>query len=157
MFRLAHPAALLFLFLPLGLWALRYFGWPQVSTPLLTYSDIRLVINLTSDWRVRLRRLPDAVRAVAWLLLVVVLARPQMGNTQEITIGQGVDIVLALDISGSMAATDFGPQNRLEIAKDVIADFVQGREFDRIGLVVFARNAFYQSPPTLDYNVLIGL
>ena len=56
-----------------------------------------------------------------------------------------------------MAATDFGPQNRLEIAKDVIADFVQGREFDRIGLVVFARNAFYQSPPTLDYNVLIGL
>jgi len=68
-----------------------------------------------------------------------------------------VDIALALDISGSMASLDFEPQNRLEAAKAVIGDFVQGRPYDRIGLVVFAGNAFRQSPPTTDHNVLLRL
>ena len=99
------------------------------------------------SWQVRLRWLPDVLRALAWALLVLALARPQLGNTQIIIRGSGVDIVLALDISGSMGTEDFGSQNRLDAAKDVINTFIQGREHDRIGLVVFADNAFHQAPP----------
>ncbi len=68
--------------------------------------------------------------------------------------GEGVDIALALDISGSMASLDFEPQNRLEAAKEVIDTFVSERQYDQVGLVVFASNAFNQSPPTVDHNVL---
>jgi Ca-activated chloride channel family protein len=123
----------------------------------MLYSDVRLFESLASGWRVRLRRIPDVLRLVAWALLVIALARPQSGRTQEIIRGQGIDITLALDISGSMAALDFDPQNRLQAAKSVIGDFIAGRDFDRIGLVVFARDAFHQSPPTLDYDVLVRL
>jgi len=86
--------------------------------------------------------------------LVIALARPQTGQSQQIIHGQGIEIVLALDISGSMQATDFVPQNRLEAAKSVIGDFIQRREFDQIGLVVFAHDSFQLVPPTLDYAVL---
>jgi Ca-activated chloride channel family protein len=87
-------------------------------------------------------------------LLIVAVARPQASREREIIRGRGVDIVLALDISGSMAALDFEPENRLEAAKRVIAEFVSGREYDRIGIVVFTRAAFSQCPPTFDYDVL---
>jgi Ca-activated chloride channel homolog len=102
-----------------------------------------------------LRRLPDILRMVAWALLVFALARPQTGRTQEVVRGQGIDIVLVLDISGSMAGLDFAPQNRLEAAKSVITHFISGRDFDRIGLVVFAQDAFQETPPTLDYKALL--
>ena len=65
--------------------------------------------------------------------------------------GEGVDIALALDISGSMSSLDFEPKNRLEAAKTVIADFVEERQYDRLGLVVFASESFIQSPPTIDH------
>ena len=90
-------------------------------------------------------------------LIVIAVARPQTGQAREIIKGEGVDIALALDISGSMASLDFEPDNRLEAAKRVIADFVQKRPYDQIGLVVFASNAFNQSPPTTDHNVLLRL
>jgi Ca-activated chloride channel family protein len=90
-------------------------------------------------------------------LIIIAVARPQTGQAREIIKGEGVDITLALDISGSMASLDFEPQNRLEAAKDVIADFVQGRPYDPVGLVVFASDAFSQSPPTTDHNVLLRL
>lgn len=121
----------------------------------MLYSDTRLLEGLKASWRVRLRRLPDVLRVIAWCALVVAIARPQSGQAREIIRGQGIDMVLALDISGSMGALDFDPQSRLEAAKSVISDFVAGREFDHIGLVVFARDAFHQSPPTLDYNILL--
>ena len=104
--------------------------------------------------RVRLRHLPYGLRLAGLALLVVGMARPQAGHTQEVIEGEGVDIVVALDISGSMAALDFEPENRLEAAREVIRDFVQRRGFDRIGLVIFARTAFDQSPPTVDHVVL---
>jgi Ca-activated chloride channel family protein len=90
-------------------------------------------------------------------LVIVALARPQTGQAREIITGEGVDIALAVDISGSMASLDFEPENRLEAAKRVIADFVQERPYDQIGLVVFANSAFSQSPPTVDHNVLLRL
>jgi Ca-activated chloride channel family protein len=94
---------------------------------------------------------------VGWTVLVLALARPQSGRQQEVIRGQGLDIVLALDISSSMNALDFEPQNRLEAAKNVIADFIRGREFDRVGLVVFAEDAYHHVPPTLDYDLLVDM
>jgi Ca-activated chloride channel homolog len=125
--------------------------------PLITaiaYSDTRLFAGLPVSWKVRFHALPDVVRWIAWGCLVITLARPQTGQSQQIIYGQGIEIVLALDISGSMEATDFAPQNRLEAAKSVIDNFIQHREFDRIGLVVFAHDSFQLVPPTLDYTAL---
>jgi Ca-activated chloride channel homolog len=156
-FRFAHPLALLILLLPIVLFILSRLGKWRVAPAVMLYSDVRLFDNLESSWRVRLRRTPDVLRLIAWILLVIALARPQSGRTQEVIHGQGIDIALALDISGSMAALDFDPQNRLQAAKSVIGNFIAGRDFDRIGLVVFARDAFHQSPPTLDYDVLLKL
>jgi Ca-activated chloride channel family protein len=155
-FRFAYPLVLALLLLPPLLWlAARWLGW-RWAAPALRYSDTHFLMNgLPVGWRVRLRQLPDALRLLAWLLLVVGLARPQSGHSQDIIQGQGVDIVLALDISGSMAGLDFQPQNRLGAAKVVIGDFVAGREFDQIGLVVFASDAFQLVPPTLDYPALL--
>ncbi|RPJ58970.1 MAG: VWA domain-containing protein, partial [Dehalococcoidia bacterium] len=93
------------------------------------------------------------MRYLALILLIVALARPQSGHTREIIYGEGVDIAIVLDISGSMAALDFEP-NRLGAAKQVIHDFIEGRQYDRIGLVIFSKEAFSQVPPTLDYQVL---
>src|SRR5690606_6148737 len=113
------------------------------------------LMGLAEGWRVRWRRVPDVLRLVVWVLLIIALARPQTGRGQEIVRGEGIAIVLALDISGSMASLDFQPDNRLTAAKRVIADFIASRSFDRIGLVVFARDAFQQVPPTLDYTTLL--
>ena len=152
-YQFAHPAFLLLLLcVPAYIWLMRLR-----REPVMRYSDTRLLEGLTTSWRVRLRRLPDVLRVLAWCALVVAVSRPQTGQAREIIRGQGIDMVLALDISSSMAALDFDPQSRLDAAKSVISNFVSGREFDHIGLVVFARDAFHQSPPTLDYNILLRL
>jgi Ca-activated chloride channel homolog len=157
-FRFAHGWALILL-VGAALW----LGWRyrrdglRGSTLALLYSDIRLMSGLPVGWRTRLRRLPDLLKGIAWLLLVIALARPQIGNARELLRGEGIDIVLVLDISGSMAALDFQPGTRLDAAKRVITDFIAGRQFDRIGLVVFARSAYQQAPLTLDYDVLSRL
>jgi Ca-activated chloride channel family protein len=151
MFRFAHPLWLFSLLLiPAVVWIRRRWGRPAT----LQYSDLRLMHGLPASLRLRLRWVPDALRVAALALLALAVARPQAGRNLEIVRGEGVDIVLALDMSGSMAALDFEPQNRLEAAKQVIAEFIAGRRYDRIGLVVFAREAFSQSPPTIDYDVL---
>lgn len=156
-FRFAYPFILVFILVPLLVYGVPALRRWRTQSAFLRYSDVRLMRGLDSGWRVRLRSVPDVLRWLAWLVLVVALARPQTGNALEVVRGQGIDIVLALDISNSMAALDFEPQNRLEAAKTVIADFIAGREFDRIGLVIFARNAFQQAPLTLDYDVLLEL
>ena len=98
----------------------------------------------------------SALRFLALLLIIVAIARPQMAEAQETIRGEGVDIAIALDISGSMGQTDFDP-NRLGAAKEIVAEFIQERTYDRIGLVVFSQEAFIQSPPTLDHGVLLQL
>ena len=125
----------------------RWRHWrPQPG--LMQYSDTRLFAGLPVSIRARLYWLPDALRQVAWVLLVFALARPQIGNQLDVLRGRGIDMVLAMDISGSMAALDFQPLNRLGAAKMVLGDFIAEREFDRIGLVVetgcryFAEMAF---------------
>ena len=150
MFRFAHPLWLIALLL-LPLPALRYWRGKPAT---LQYSDLQLVRGLPRSARLRLRWLPSALRLAALAMLVLAVARPQTGRDLEIIRGKGVDIVMVLDISGSMEALDFEPQNRLGAAKQVTDEFIARRHYDRIGLVVFAREAFSQSPPTFDYAVL---
>lgn len=126
----------------------------RASAPTVQYSDVRLVADLPISLRARLRWLPATLRLLTLALLIVAVARPQASREREIIRGRGVDIVLAVDISGSMAALDFEPQNRLAAAQQVIREFIAERQYDRIGIVVFAREAFSQCPPTFDYDVL---
>jgi len=97
------------------------------------------------------------VKMAAFTCLVLALARPQKALAGEDVINEGVDIIIDLDISGSMDARDFKPHNRLEVAKQVVQDFIRGRRADRIGLVVFASQAVTRCPLTIDYDVLLNL
>lgn len=103
--------------------------------------------------RYYLRHVPFVLRCVAVVLLVVVLARPQSAEHNTRTDAEGIDIVLAIDVSGSMLARDFKP-DRLEAAKDVASSFISSRYGDRIGIVVFAGEAYTQSPLTTDQGSL---
>lgn len=115
----------------------------------LTFS--RVPARAAGAWRLHL---PFYCRLFAFVLLVVALARPQLGYAWEESTTEGIDIELVLDVSGSMGAEDFAPKNRLEVAKRVLADFVDGRTGDRVGLVVFAGAAVNKSPPTTDRHML---
>lgn len=130
-------------------------GRQQPAQPAtLTHSAASLARDLPRSWRVTLRPLLAAMRLLAVALIVVALARPQIVQGKETIKGEGVDIALALDISGSMASLDFQPRNRLQAAKLVIDEFVARRAYDKIGLVVFASESFSQAPLTLDRNAL---
>lgn len=152
-FRFASPWLLVLLAVPVILIVLAMLRRKRVRPATLQYSDLRLTTHLSPSVRQRLRWILPTLRFIALILLIIALARPQSGSAREIISGEGVDIAIVLDISGSMAALDFEP-NRLGAAKRVIHDFVDNRQYDRIGLVIFATEAFSQVPPTLDYKVL---
>ena len=155
--RFASPWLLSLLILTPFLAALPLLAGKRLRASALRYADITLTTDLPLSWRHYLQHLLPVLRLLVIILAIVAVARPQSGQQREVIRGEGVDITLALDISGSMGEPDFYPYNRLEAAKQVISDFIAGRKFDRLGLVVFARNAFIQSPPTLDYQVLLEL
>ncbi|MEM7031009.1 MAG: VWA domain-containing protein [Chloroflexota bacterium] len=155
--RFASPWFLLFLLLVPVLAALPLLASKRLRPSTLRYSDSSLTVDLPLSWRHYLQHVLPILRLLTIIFVIVALARPQSGQDQEVIRGEGVDISLALDISGSMGEPDFDPYTRLEAAKQVIGQFIERREFDRIGLVVFARNAFIQSPPTLDYSALLRL
>lgn len=156
-FRFESPWFLLLLLLVPLIAALPLVAGPRFRASAMRYSDSSLAANLPLSWRHYFQYLLPIFRLFIITLIIIALARPQSGQDQEIIRGEGVDIALALDISGSMGEPDFDPFTRLEAAKQVIAQFIEQREFDRIGLVVFAREAFIQSPPTLDYAALLKL
>ena len=106
--------------------------------------------------RVIFRHVPFILRIFVYVLLITVLARPQSTNKWEDETVEGIDIMIALDISNSMLAGDFSP-NRIEASKDVAHDFVLGRTNDRIGLVLFGGESFTQCPLTTDHAVLLNL
>jgi Ca-activated chloride channel family protein len=110
--------------------------------------------DLPRTWRERLRWAPDALRAAAFLAMVLALARPQELAAGRPLTTSGVDIVLTIDASGSMKAEDFQPRNRLEVAKQAAIDFVEERPSDRLGLVTFAGQAVTQAPLTLDHQAV---
>ena len=105
---------------------------------------------------VYMRHLPFVLRTLAVALLIVILARPQSTDNWSSSSTEGIDIMLAMDISGSMLAQDLKP-NRLEAAKDVAASFINGRPNDNIGLFVFSAESFTQCPLTTDHTVLLNL
>ncbi len=115
----------------------------------LTYSSLPL--GAAGGWRLQL---PFYLRLLALALLIIAAARPQLGFAREENLTEGIDIQIALDISGSMAAEDFQPRNRLAVAKDVMQEFVSKRTGDRIGIVVFAGNALTKAPLTSDHQML---
>lgn len=156
-FRFESPWVLALLILPIliGMWPLLNRRRHRPAT--LRYADTTLTATGGFTWRIAIRPMLPIMRMLTLALVIIALARPQTGQAQEIIRGEGVDIALALDISGSMDSLDFEPDNRLVAAKQVIADFITARQYDRIGLVVFASNAFNQSPPTIDYTVLLRL
>jgi len=106
-------------------------------------------------WRTRLLWVPPLLQASALALGVIALARPQLrdARVRDLSV-EGIDIVIALDLSTSMEAADFQPRNRLAVAQEVLSEFIASRTNDRIGLVVFAGAAYTQAPLTLDYGVL---
>ena len=106
-------------------------------------------------WRVRLRRLLPFLRIIAILLLVAGLARPRLGEAETLVPAEGVDIALSVDVSSSMALSPFSTgRTRLDSVKDVLRDFIASRETDRVGLVVFQREALPLVPLTLDHEAL---
>ncbi len=121
----------------------------------LTY-PLAALGELPRTWRVRLQPLPDLLRMLVLACLIVGLARPQLGREREKITQQGVDIILALDVSASMLAEDVAP-NRIEAAKRTIQRFVQRLTSDRVGLVVFAGRSFTQCPLTTDYGTVLEL
>jgi Ca-activated chloride channel homolog len=107
----------------------------------------------TQSWKNWFRHIPFLFRILAMICLILALARPQIRNDEELTNGEGIDIILCLDISGSMLAQDFSP-NRMEAAKRVASDFIDARPTDRIGLVIFSGESFTMAPLTTDRTVL---
>ena len=122
----------------------------------ITYSSFTIIDIVPTTWRERLRYIPTALRLIALAALIVALARPQDFSSGQNVSAEGIDIAIVLDISGSMLAEDFKP-NRLDAAKNLTDQFIKERVSDRIGLVIFAREAFTQCPLTIDYAVLRNL
>lgn len=154
MVRFANPEFfLLLLVLPIMIYWYLKQGRSRKAT--LRYSNIGTVKSVNKSPMARYRHVLFVLRMLVLVLIIVAFARPQSGRTEQKVITEGIDIILALDISSSMKAMDFKPKNRLEAAKVVAADFIKGRSNDRMGLVVFAAKSYTQCPLTLDYGVLL--
>lgn len=148
-----HPVFfLLLIFLPV------IFIYSKMRKPsAIRFSDVGFLKKRPVSWRMTAYQLLPLLRLLVYVFLVTALARPQKISGEREYTTKGVDIVVALDISGSMLAEDFKPANRIEVAKKQIINFIHHRDNDRIGLVVFARKAYTQCPLTSDYDVLTHL
>jgi Ca-activated chloride channel family protein len=155
-FRFAHPWLLALI--PPAVALVLWMGLARAPARrgLYTYSRAAELAGLRPGLVARLRDLPTVLRLAAVVLVGVALARPQSTRASDDLELEGIDIVIALDMSGSMQETDLSP-NRLEAAKVVIHDFVGHRPSDRIGLVVFGREAYTQTPLTLDHGTFLRM
>ena len=147
----AYPLAFgLFLLLPLLTW------WyvKKLNKQQATFRVSTAHAFTVSSWKNRFRHLPFVLRLLALSCLIIALARPQKRNTEQRSEGEGIDIMLCMDVSGSMGSTDI-PPSRMDVAKEVAEEFVRSRPVDRIGLVIFSGESFSQCPLTNDRNNLI--
>ena len=144
---------LLFILIPLIVW---YIYRQYKYHPSLQVSGLKALEGISGSFRNIMRHVLFGLRMLAIALLIVALARPQSVNKWKNETTEGIDIILTLDISGSMLAQDFTP-DRLDASKNVAIQFISGRPNDRIGLVVFSGEAFTQCPLTTDHTVLINL
>ncbi len=144
---------LLLLIIPYVLW---YFLYRRRSEPTLRISDTTAYSDAPRGWKTKIIHLPMLLHCLVFALIVIVMARPQTHNSWDNKTAEGIDIMLALDISTSMLAEDLKP-NRMEAAKNVAAKFIAGRPSDNIGLTIFAGEAFTQCPMTTDHASLQNL
>ncbi len=151
----ANPSYLWFLLI-IPLLVLFYILRQRKTTPSLTYSNVQQLREIQSSARLFLRHILFAFRMIVIALLVIIMARPQSTDYWEDVSTEGIDIILAMDISSSMLARDFKP-DRLEAAKNVATEFISGRPYDRMGLVIFSGESFTQCPLTTDHAVMINL
>ena len=122
----------------------------------MQFSDTNGFAQLPKTWKAYLRHLLFALKMAALALLIVALARPQSSSTNSTSNIEGIDIVMAMDVSGSMLARDLKP-DRLTAAKNVASDFVKGRPGDRMGLVILSGETFTQVPLTTDHGVMLNM
>lgn len=155
-FRFAHPFALALIPPAVALCAWAGLARAPARRGLFVYSRAAELSAQPAGLVARLRDLPTVLRLATVVLVGVALARPQSTRVTEDLELEGIDIVIALDLSGSMQETDLVP-NRLEAAKMVIQDFVRHRPSDRIGLVIFGREAFTDIPLTLDHGTFLRM
>ena len=144
---------LLLLLIPYILW---YFLGRKKSEPTMRMSDTRMYQFAPKSLRVRLIHLPMVLRCIAFVLIVCAMVRPQTHYSWDNKTVEGIDIMMAMDVSTSMLAEDLKP-NRMEAAKDVAHEFISGRPNDNIGLTIFAGEAFTQCPMTTDHASLLRL
>ena len=144
---------LLLLLIPYVIWYLLY---RKKSEPTMRMSDTNAYRYAPRSWKVTLMPLQPLLRMAVFVLVVLVLARPQTQNSWKNQTVEGIDIMLAMDVSTSMLAEDLKP-NRIEAAKQVAAEFIAGRPDDNIGLTIFAGEAFTQCPMTTDHSSLLNL
>ncbi|RYZ31763.1 MAG: VWA domain-containing protein [Sphingobacteriales bacterium] len=148
----AHPYFFgLLLLIPLIFW------WQhrrkQKLNPAIRLTSVESIRSIPPGFRIRMRPLMQVLRVITLVAIITALARPQSSNVTETSDSEGIDIVLSVDVSGSMLAEDLKP-NRIEAAKKVAIDFIEQRPTDRIGLVVFSGESFTQCPITIDHDVL---
>ena len=144
---------LLLLLVPYIIWYLLY---RKKTEPTIRMSDTRAYRFAPRSWKVMLMPVQLVLRLAVFVLLILILARPQTHNSWNNKSIEGIDIMLAMDVSGSMLAEDLRP-NRIEAAKQVAAEFIAGRPNDNIGLTIFAGEAFTQCPMTTDHASLLNL
>jgi Ca-activated chloride channel family protein len=151
----ANPKLLwLLLLVPLAiLWYVLRHKKQEAS---VRFSDLSGLAKLPKSWKPYLRHLLFALKLAALALLIVALARPQSSSTNSTSNIEGIDIVMAMDVSGSMLARDLKP-DRLTAAKRVASDFVNDRSGDRMGLVIFSGESFTQVPLTTDHGVMLNM
>ena len=144
---------LLVFLIPYILW---YIMKRKKTEPTLQISTTRMYLHAPKSWKIYLLHAPFILRIIAIVMLILVLARPQTTDNWQNTEIEGIDIMLAVDVSTSMLAEDLKP-NRLEAAKQVASEFINGRPNDNIGLTIFAGESFTQCPLTVDHTVLLNL
>lgn len=144
---------LLLLLIPYIVW---YILKRKKSEATLQVSDTRVYAHAPKSYKLYLLHAPFILRIIAIAMIIIVLARPQTTNNWQNTEVEGIDIMLVMDVSTSMLAEDLKP-NRLEAAKEVASEFINGRPNDNIGLTIFAGESFTQCPLTVDHSVLLNL
>lgn len=149
----ANPAYFLLLLLLIP-WIVWYFLFRSKSESHIQWASTEALRRVPHTWRTRLVHLPFFLRTVLYVLAVTILARPQTGSSWRTGQTEGIDIMMALDISTSMATPDISP-NRITAARDVALDFINNRPNDNIGLTLFGGEAFTQCPLTTDHATLM--
>jgi Ca-activated chloride channel family protein len=150
---------------PVWLWGLlllpllvyRYLVAEQRHRASIRFSDLGVLKRAKPSLCTRLRHVLIGLRVAGLALLILALARPQSGRASREVSGEGVDIMLTLDVSSSMELKDLdqGQKTRLQVAREVVSEFVRSRQSDRLGLVAFAAQSYTQCPLTLDYGILL--